>query len=151
MCQSRVGRVSGTNKLTDNGDSGSPVFSILPTGSQASLHGILWGGPDDGSSFVFSPMSMIEQELGDLTTFTAPAASAAPAAGADAAGAVPAGMQRRAGRLSRRWRPGVAMHPRLAALPGAVPGAVARGSGRRLALGGIAQAGSASKFPRLGV
>ena len=71
LCQSRVGRVSGTNKLTDNGDSGSPVFSILPTGSQASLHGILWGGPDDGSSFVFSPMSMIEQELGPLTTFTA--------------------------------------------------------------------------------
>ena len=79
------------------------------------------------------------------------AASAAPAASADAAGAVPAGMQRRAGRLSRRWRPGVAMHPRLAALPGAVPGAVARGSGGRLALGGTAQAGSASKFPRLGV
>ena len=79
------------------------------------------------------------------------AASAAPAASADAAGAVLAGMQRRARRLSRRWRPGVAMHPRLAALPGAVPGAVARGSGRRLALGGTAQAGSASKFPRLGV
>lgn len=71
LCQSRVGRASGTNKLTDNGDSGSPVFSILPTASQASLHGILWGGPDDGSSFVFSPMSLIEQELGPLTTFTA--------------------------------------------------------------------------------
>lgn len=71
LCQSRVGRMSGTNKLTDHGDSGSPVFSILPTASQASLHGILWGGPDDGSSFVFSPMSLIEQELGQLTTFTA--------------------------------------------------------------------------------
>ncbi|MGE0195668.1 MAG: hypothetical protein AB7P48_08600 [Methylocystis sp.] len=71
LCQSRVARVSGTNKLTDHGDSGSPVFSILPTASQASLHGILWGGPDDGSSFVFSPMSLIEQELGPLTTFTA--------------------------------------------------------------------------------
>lgn len=71
LCQSRVARVSGTNKLTDNGDSGSPVFAILPTASQASLHGILWGGPDDGSSFVFSPMSLIEQELGQLTTFTA--------------------------------------------------------------------------------
>ena len=45
LCQSRVGRVSGTNKLTDNGDSGSPVFSILPTASQASLHGILWADP----------------------------------------------------------------------------------------------------------
>ena len=71
LCQSRVARVSGTNRLTDNGDSGSPVFSILPTGSQASLHGILWGGPDDGSSFVFSPLSLIEQELGPLTTFIA--------------------------------------------------------------------------------
>ncbi len=72
LCQSRVDRVSGTNKLSDNGDSGSPVFSIPPTGSQASLHGILWGGPDDGSSFVFSPLSQIEQELGPLTTFTPP-------------------------------------------------------------------------------
>jgi hypothetical protein len=70
FCQNRVARISGTNRMSDNGDSGSPVFRVL--GSDASLFGILWGGPDDGSSFVFSSISRIEGELGSLTTFDFP-------------------------------------------------------------------------------
>ena len=48
------------------GDSGSPVF--LQGGSNnVTLVGILWGG--SGSTYVYSPISNIEQELGALTTF----------------------------------------------------------------------------------
>ena len=49
-----------------SGDSGSPVFAIS-SGTNVTLLGILWGG--SGSSFVFSPLSNIEGELGALTTF----------------------------------------------------------------------------------
>jgi hypothetical protein len=67
LCQHRVRRNNATDRMSDNGDSGSPVFRLdAPNG--ASLHGVLWGGPDDGSSFVFSSMATIEQELGPLTT-----------------------------------------------------------------------------------
>ena len=55
LCQNFVG--AGV----DSGDSGSPVFD-----NNNRLVGILWGG--SGSSFVYSPMSNIEQELGALTT-----------------------------------------------------------------------------------
>jgi hypothetical protein len=71
LCQSRVGRVSGTNKVSGRGDSGSPVFGILANPNQVSLYGIAWGGPDDGTLFDFSPLSLIKQELGELTTFQA--------------------------------------------------------------------------------
>jgi hypothetical protein len=47
------------------GDSGSPVFSVMG-GRRVQLLGILWGGSGDGSSFVFSPLNQIEQELGQL-------------------------------------------------------------------------------------
>jgi len=71
FCQHRVNRIAGgTHRMSDNGDSGSPVFRWL--GSTVMLSGILWGGPDDGSSFVFSPINQIEQELGALTTFNFP-------------------------------------------------------------------------------
>jgi hypothetical protein len=49
-----------------SGDSGSPVFRIT-SGTSVTLVGILWGG--SGSSFVYSPLTNIEQELGALTTF----------------------------------------------------------------------------------
>ena len=49
-----------------SGDSGSPVFAIS-TGDNVTLLGILWGG-SGSSSFVFSPLSNIELELGALTT-----------------------------------------------------------------------------------
>lgn len=71
LCQYSVNRIPGhTHAMSDNGDSGSPVFRWL--GSTVILSGMLWGGPDDGSSFVFSPMNQIEQELGSLTTFDFP-------------------------------------------------------------------------------
>lgn len=60
LCQSFVAAgVAG-------GDSGSPVFSI-DGGGNVTLKGILWGS-SGGSLFVFSPMSGIERELGQLTT-----------------------------------------------------------------------------------
>jgi hypothetical protein len=48
------------------GDSGSPVFIEARRG--VTLVGILWGG-SGSTSFVYSPISNIEQELGALTTF----------------------------------------------------------------------------------
>ncbi|MFN2385041.1 MAG: hypothetical protein ABR576_01920 [Thermoanaerobaculia bacterium] len=71
FCQHRVNRLaSQTQKMSDNGDSGSPVFRYQ--GLTVLLSGILWGGPNDGSSFVFSPIDQVEQELGALTTFNFP-------------------------------------------------------------------------------
>jgi hypothetical protein len=71
FCQYRVNRIPGhTQTMSDHGDSGSPVFRWL--GSTAILSGVMWGGFDDGSAFVFSPMNQIEQELGSLTTFNFP-------------------------------------------------------------------------------
>jgi hypothetical protein len=57
LCQTFVSAGVG------GGDSGSPVFS--GTGN-VTLHGILWGGSNNGRSFVFSPMGNIERsdELG---------------------------------------------------------------------------------------
>jgi hypothetical protein len=63
LCQTYVAAKSGP------GDSGSPVFQLLSGGTNVRLLGILWGGPSDGSYFVFSPMKNIEQDLGALRTF----------------------------------------------------------------------------------
>ena len=60
LCQTFV------NAGVAGGDSGSPVFLERPSGD-ATLVGILWGG--SGSSFVYSPITNIERELGSLTTF----------------------------------------------------------------------------------
>jgi hypothetical protein len=67
FCQSRtiVGLVPGVSRP---GDSGSPVF-YWTGGSNVALTGILWGGNSSNTSFVFSPMSGIEAELGALRTF----------------------------------------------------------------------------------
>jgi hypothetical protein len=51
------------------GDSGSPVFRRQGSTNNVTLVGILWGGNLSGTSFVFSPISNIEAELGALTTF----------------------------------------------------------------------------------
>lgn len=59
--QDIVGAASG------GGDSGSPVFRINDDGT-AELAGVLWGGATDGSNFVYSPMTNLELELGDLIT-----------------------------------------------------------------------------------
>lgn len=68
--------VSGSNKAelyqnmvaagVGGGDSGSPTFAISG-GDNVTLHGILWGGSADGSTFVYSPFANIQQELGTLT------------------------------------------------------------------------------------
>jgi hypothetical protein len=61
VCQGRVAAHLG------GGDSGSPVFSILPNGRDIKLYGILWGGSVLG--FGFSRLSYFEDELGeDLPT-----------------------------------------------------------------------------------
>jgi hypothetical protein len=62
FCQSVVRAGSGP------GDSGSPVFYVLP-GNKARLVGILWGGATDpvlGTLYAFSPLENIEKELGPL-------------------------------------------------------------------------------------
>jgi hypothetical protein len=61
LCQSFVSATVGS------GDSGSPVFQI-DSGTDVGLVGILWGG-SGSRSFVFSPLSAVENELGGLTTF----------------------------------------------------------------------------------
>ena len=60
FCQNFVSATVGS------GDSGSPVFSI-GSGDNVTLKGILWGG-SGSSSFVYSPINQVEQELGALTT-----------------------------------------------------------------------------------
>jgi hypothetical protein len=63
LCQSWVSARVGA------GDSGSPVFRQPNTSSNnVTLLGILWGG-SGSSTFIFSPISNIEGELGALTTF----------------------------------------------------------------------------------
>jgi hypothetical protein len=62
FCQSMVQMGGGP------GDSGSPVFSVLPR-NKARLVGLLWGGGDDpvlGIVGVFSPLAGIEEDLGPL-------------------------------------------------------------------------------------
>ena len=62
-CQDRVrADVAG-------GDSGSPVFRRLGSGSNVRLSGILWGGSVSGQvTFVFSPLGNVRSELGNFTT-----------------------------------------------------------------------------------
>jgi hypothetical protein len=65
LCQAIV------SALVDGGDSGSSVFFRRGGGSNVTLLGILWGGSvdEENPEFVYSPLSGIERELGDLTTF----------------------------------------------------------------------------------
>jgi hypothetical protein len=60
LCQDFVGATVGS------GDSGSPVFAVT-TGDNVNLPGISWGGSGSGS-FVFSPLSAINPEIGNITT-----------------------------------------------------------------------------------
>lgn len=62
LCQYVVGAAGG------HGDSGSPVFELMQ-GDRAVLSGILWGGPDDGSLFIYSPIDAVESELGAFDFF----------------------------------------------------------------------------------
>ena len=60
LCQTFVSAGVG------GGDSGSPVFRIT-SGDNVTLVGILWGGSTSGGLFVFSPLSQIIDELGNMT------------------------------------------------------------------------------------
>jgi hypothetical protein len=63
LCQTIVSAGVG------GGDSGSPAFRQPNASSNnVTLLGILWGG-SGSSTFIFSPMSGVESELGALTTF----------------------------------------------------------------------------------
>ncbi len=62
LCQTFVSAGVG------GGDSGSDVFGQTG-GSSVRLLGILWGGNQAGTQFVYSPIANVEQELGALTTF----------------------------------------------------------------------------------
>jgi len=61
LCQTFVSAGVG------GGDSGSPVFG-QPSSGNVALLGILWGG-SGSTTYVYSPIANIEQELGALRTF----------------------------------------------------------------------------------
>lgn len=66
LCQTIVGGIVA------GGDSGSNVFRVKNLNSgHVVLLGVLWGGSTDENvaEFVYSPMSGIERELGELKTF----------------------------------------------------------------------------------
>jgi hypothetical protein len=65
LCQTFV---ESSAQIVAGGDSGSQVFGIT-SGTDVKLIGLLWGGNSNGTLFVFSPWSQVEQELGGLTTF----------------------------------------------------------------------------------
>ncbi len=60
QCQTMVTNNSAT--IVSGGDSGSPVFRIA-SGDNVTLLGILWGGSGT-TTFVFSPLKNIQDELG---------------------------------------------------------------------------------------
>jgi hypothetical protein len=62
LCQHLVDAPSGS------GDSGSPVFELLQN-RRIVLAGILWGGAEDGTDFVFSDLTAVEAELGAFDFF----------------------------------------------------------------------------------
>jgi hypothetical protein len=67
LCQDIV--AAGTT-IVAGGDSGSPVFKLADNPDTAEveveLYGVLWGGSSDGTIFVYSPLTNIENDLGTL-------------------------------------------------------------------------------------
>jgi hypothetical protein len=67
LCQDIV---SGGTAIVAGGDSGSPVFKLADNPDTAEveveLYGVLWGGSSDGTTFVYSPLTNIEKDLGIL-------------------------------------------------------------------------------------
>jgi len=70
LCQHLVGAAF------DHGDSGSPVFSLLP-GNRAVLAGIAWGF-DNAGNYIFSAISDVEAELGPLSLVDPATVTSAP-------------------------------------------------------------------------
>jgi hypothetical protein len=67
LCQDIV---SASATIVAGGDSGSPVFKLVDNPDTAEveveLYGVLWGGSSDGTTFVYSPLTNIERDLGTL-------------------------------------------------------------------------------------
>jgi hypothetical protein len=63
LCQTLV--VNNSAAIVGSGDSGSPAFKIT-SGDNVTLVGILWGG-GGSTTFVFSPLKNIQEELGAVT------------------------------------------------------------------------------------
>lgn len=61
LCQGSV------NAGTDSGDSGSPVF-VRYSDTEVGLIGLLWGG-ERGRQFHFSPIDLVQWEIGTFTSF----------------------------------------------------------------------------------
>jgi predicted cobalt transporter CbtA len=64
LCQTFVSNPGGA-AVVGGGDSGSGVFSIRGR-DNVRLLGILWGG-SGSTTFVFSPLKSIQDELGAMT------------------------------------------------------------------------------------
>jgi hypothetical protein len=78
LCQYRVLRSSGPLiKIVDQGDSGSPVFRRV-SDSGANLYGLLWGGDDEGTRFIFSSMLFLHLDLFPLTASDFPTSRPTP-------------------------------------------------------------------------
>jgi len=69
LCQDIV---SASQQIVGGGDSGSPVFKITDDQNtpdiEVTLYGVLWGGSSDGTTFVYSPITNVEKDLGQLKT-----------------------------------------------------------------------------------
>ena len=63
ICQTFV---SASGVIVGSGDSGSPAF--ISSGNNATLAGVLWGGNQSGTQFVYSPIKNVREELGPMTT-----------------------------------------------------------------------------------
>jgi hypothetical protein len=67
LCQDIV---SAGTAIVAGGDSGSPVFKLADNPDTAEVevepYGVLWGGSSDGTTFVYSPLTNIEKDLGTL-------------------------------------------------------------------------------------
>jgi hypothetical protein len=68
LCQTFVQNPGGA-VVVGGGDSGSNVFKIT-AGDAVELVGILWGGNQSGTLFVFSPLKQIRDEIGPITATT---------------------------------------------------------------------------------
>ena len=64
LCQTFV---TGGGVIVQGGDSGSPVFTD-ESGGSVKLLGVLWGGNQSGTQFVYSPMANVRTDLGNLIT-----------------------------------------------------------------------------------
>jgi hypothetical protein len=68
LCQTFVQNPGGA-VVVGGGDSGSNVFRIT-AGDAVQLVGILWGGNQSGTLFVFSPLKQVRDDLGPIVATT---------------------------------------------------------------------------------